>query len=361
MLTKRIIPCLDIHHGKVMKGINFENLKQVGDPVDLAKKYDEQGADEIVFLDITASFEERDIMLDIIKRAAYELSIPLTVGGGIKSLDDIKQTLDSGADKVSLNSFAINNPQLVKKASEKFGSQCIVGAIDAKYHEQDKKYYVYIKGGRKNTGIELLEWAQKLEYLGAGEILLTSMDKDGVKTGYDIDMLNTIIDKINIPVIASGGCGNADHIVEVFKKTNSDAALAASIFHYDEYTIDKVKNLLMQNKIPVRPPLKNIYPNFEKQPLIPVIVQDYYTNEVRMLAYMDKSAYDESIKTKTAVYYSRSRQKRWLKGETSGEYQHIKSMFLDCDNDTLLIKVIQEKDISCHTGERTCFYNRIIF
>lgn len=361
MLTKRIIPCLDIHHGKVMKGVNFVNLKQVGDPVELAKKYDAQGADEIVFLDITASFEERDIMLDIIRRAAYELSIPLTVGGGIKSLEDIQNTLNAGADKVSLNSFGINNPELVKKAAEKFGSQCIVGAIDAKYHSDDDKYYVYVKGGRENTGKELLHWAKELESLGAGEILLTSMDKDGVKTGYDIDMLNTIVDSLRIPVIASGGCGKDTHILEVFQKTNSDAALAASIFHYDEYTIDKVKSMLIENKIAIRPSAKNIYPDFEKQSLLPVIVQDYHTKEVRMMAYMDKEAYDESVRTGLAVYYSRSRNQRWVKGETSGQYQHIKSMFLDCDNDTLLIKVIQDKDISCHTGQRTCFYNRVGF
>ena len=207
MLTKRIIPCLDIKNGKVVKGVNFVGLKDVGDPIDLAKRYDEQCADEVVFLDITASYEERDIIKDLIERGAKELTIPLAVGGGIRTLDDFRMILASGADKVSINSAAINNPNLIKEAANEFGVQCVVVAIDAKKRDGGG-YDVYVKGGRENTGIDLIEWVTKCQELGAGEILLTSMDADGTKAGYDLEMINAVCDVVDIPVIVSGGCGS---------------------------------------------------------------------------------------------------------------------------------------------------------
>lgn len=252
MLAKRIIPCLDIKDGKVVKGVNFVGLQDVGDPIEIAKRYDEQCADEVVFLDITATYENRDIIRDLIERGASELSIPLTVGGGIRTLDDFRMILSSGADKVSVNSAAIQNPQLIKEASDEFGVQCVVVAIDAKKRVDESGYDVYIAGGRKNTGIDLIEWAKQCESLGAGEILLTSMDRDGTRDGFDIEMLQAVIEAVSIPVIASGGCGGKEDIVEVFEKTNCDGALAASLFHYGEATIDEVKELCEVHHIPVR-------------------------------------------------------------------------------------------------------------
>ncbi len=252
MLAKRIIPCLDIKDGKVVKGINFVGLQDVGDPVELAKKYDLQCADEIVFLDITATYEDRGIIKDLIQRGASELSIPLAVGGGIRTLDDFRMILSSGADKVSVNSAAIKNPQLIKEASDEFGVQCVVVAIDAKQRADKSGYDVYIAGGRENTGLDLIEWAKTCESLGAGEILLTSMDRDGTRDGFDIDMLKAVIKEVSIPVIASGGCGGIEDIVEVFQKTDCDGALAASLFHYGEATIEQVKVECEKHNIPVR-------------------------------------------------------------------------------------------------------------
>ena len=251
MLTKRIIPCLDIKNGKVVKGVNFVGLKDVGDPIDLAKRYDEQCADEVVFLDITASYEERDIIKDLMERGAKELTIPLAVGGGIRTLDDFRMILASGADKVSINSAAINNPNLIKEAANEFGVQCVVVAIDAKKRDGGG-YDVYVKGGRENTGIDLIEWVTKCQELGAGEILLTSMDADGTKAGYDLEMINAVCDVVDIPVIASGGCGSIQDIVDVFEKTNCDAALVASLFHFGEATVEDVRKELRKHNINVR-------------------------------------------------------------------------------------------------------------
>ena len=251
MLTKRIIPCLDIKNDKVVKGVNFVGLKDVGDPIDLAKRYDEQCADEVVFLDITASYEERDIIKDLIERGAKELTIPLAVGGGIRTLDDFRMILASGADKVSINSAAINNPNLIKEAANEFGVQCVVVAIDAKKRDGGG-YDVYVKGGRENTGIDLIEWVTKCQELGAGEILLTSMDADGTKAGYDLEMINAVCDVVDIPVIASVGCGSIQDIVDVFEKTNCDAALVASLFHFGEATVEDVRKELRKHNINVR-------------------------------------------------------------------------------------------------------------
>lgn len=251
MLAKRIIPCLDVKDGKVVKGINFVGIKEVGDPVECAIAYDQQGADEIVFLDITATHEGRGTMVDVVKKTAKNVFVPLTVGGGIRTTEDFRQMLLAGADKVSVNSAAIKNPQLIQEAAARFGNQCVVVAIDAK-KVAENKYHIFVNGGRIDTGIDAIEWAKRAESLGAGEILLTSMDTDGVKEGFDIAMLNAVCSVVNIPVIASGGCGTAQHFTEVFEKTEADAALAASIFHYGELTVQQVKAELASHNIPVR-------------------------------------------------------------------------------------------------------------
>jgi len=251
MLAKRIIPCLDVMKGRVVKGINFVRLRDAGDPVENARIYEKEGADELVFLDITASHEERKIMIDVVKKTAKEIFMPFTVGGGIRSLEDIRCLLKAGADKVSINTAAVKDPSLVEKSARKFGSQCIVVAIDAK-KTNSGRWEVYTHGGRHPTGIDAVKWAKKVEKLGAGEILLTSMDKDGTEEGYDIELTKKIAEEVNIPVIASGGAGNPEHILEVFKIANADAALAASIFHYRKYSIKETKNYLAKKGIVVR-------------------------------------------------------------------------------------------------------------
>lgn len=251
MLAKRIIPCLDVKDGRVVKGINFIGLTDVGDPVECAKEYNRQSADEIVFLDITATNEQRKTIVDVVRKTAKEVFVPLTVGGGIKDVESIRELLLAGADKVSLNSAAVRTPELIKEAADKFGSQCIVVAIDAKLNK-DNTYKVVVNGGREETNFELTEWAKKVQELGAGEILLTSMDADGTKKGFDIDMLNAVCNVVSIPVIASGGCGSMEHIKDVLEKTTVDAVLAASIFHYNEHTVSEVKEYLCDNNINVR-------------------------------------------------------------------------------------------------------------
>lgn len=251
MLAKRIIPCLDVRDGKVVKGINFVGIKEVGDPVELAKQYSDSGADEIVFLDITASHEGRATMLDVVRRTAEVVFVPLTVGGGIRTIDDVRDTLRAGSDKVGINSAAVRNPELINEAAKLFGRQCIVAAVDAK-RVDDGGWHVVINGGRIDTGKDLLEWVQELEERGAGEILLTSMDADGTKAGYDLEMTKAVCDLVNIPVIASGGAGSVDDFADVFAATGCDAALAASLFHYGELTIDEVKDAMRARGIPAR-------------------------------------------------------------------------------------------------------------
>lgn len=251
MLTVRIIPCLDVHAGRVVKGINFVNLRDAGDPVELAEVYDKAGADELVFLDITASHEQRDTIFDVASRTAEEVFIPYTVGGGIKSSDDIRRMLSTGADKISMNSAAVKNPEVIRETSRRYGSQCIVVAIDARRVGPDK-WEVYVNGGRVPTGIDAVEWAKRVEALGAGEILLTSMNRDGTKDGYDLPLTKAICDAVNIPVIASGGAGKLEHFAEVVHETGADAVLAASLFHYGELSIREVKEYMAKQGIPVR-------------------------------------------------------------------------------------------------------------
>lgn len=252
MHTKRIIPCLDVKNGEVVKGVNFVSLKKVGDPVELAKFYNDQGADELVFLDITASYEERDIMRKVVSDTAKEVFIPFTVGGGIRTLEDIKEILRAGADKVSLNSAAVKNKNLISEGAKLFGSQCIVVAVDGKKRKDNTGWNVYINGGRTDTGIDLINWVKEVTELGCGEILLTSMDADGTKKGFDLEMTREVRKNTNVPIIASGGCGSLEHFEEVLKDDLSDAALAASLFHYGELKIKEVKEYLNKKKIPVR-------------------------------------------------------------------------------------------------------------
>ncbi|GIX03703.1 MAG: imidazole glycerol phosphate synthase subunit HisF [Planctomycetaceae bacterium] len=254
MLAKRIIPCLDVHAGRVVKGVNFLNLRDAGDPVEIAARYEQEGADELVFLDITASHEERKILLDVVRRTSEVCFMPLTVGGGIRSLDDIRELLQAGCDKVSINSAAVKRPELVHEAARRFGSQCIVVNIDPKrvWREGREIWEVHIHGGRIPTGWEAIAWAREVERLGAGEIVLTSMDADGTQQGYDLPMTRAVADAVHIPVVASGGAGSPEHLYRVLTDGHADAALAASIFHYGQYSIQETKRYLAARGVPVR-------------------------------------------------------------------------------------------------------------
>ena len=264
-LTKRIIPCLDVANGRVVKGLHFESIKDAGDPVLLAEKYSNEGADELVFLDITASQEQRETIKSLVSKVAQVINIPFTVGGGVKTLQHARDILLNGADKVAINTGAVKNPEVITELMELFGRQCVVIAIDAKrnynvekrnkiFSEDDKSFWfeVFIYGGKKGTGLDAIEWAKKVETLGAGEILLTSIDKDGTKDGYDTLLTKEIVNTVSIPVIASGGCGKPEHVLDIFQKSDVDAALAASIFHYETHSVDRVKEYLKDNSIPVR-------------------------------------------------------------------------------------------------------------
>lgn len=264
-LTKRIIPCLDVKNGRVVKGLHFESIKDAGDPVELAERYSKEGADELVFLDITASDEQRKTIKELVRKVASVIDIPFTVGGGVKSLDDARNILLNGADKVGINTGAIKNPKIITEFMELFGRQCVVVAIDAKrnyslkedvnvFSDGEKQFWfeVFIYGGKEGTGIDAIAWAKKAEKLGAGEILLTSIDKDGTKDGYDVLLTKTVVESVSIPVIASGGCGKPEHMVDIFRESNVDAALAASIFHYETHGVQGVKSYLKEQKIPVR-------------------------------------------------------------------------------------------------------------
>ena len=252
MFTKRIIPCLDVHNGRVVKGINFVNLKDAGDPVEIAAAYDKAGADEVVFLDITASSDARNTVVDLVRRVAENVFIPFTVGGGIRTVEDFRALLREGADKISINSSAINRPELISEAADKFGSQCVVVAIDAKRRADGSGWNIYKNGGRIDTGLDALEWAEKVNKLGAGEILLTSMDCDGTKAGYDIELTRRIAEIVSIPVIASGGAGTKEHFYDALTEGKADAALAASLFHYKELEINDLKRYLSDKGVSVR-------------------------------------------------------------------------------------------------------------
>ena len=252
-LAKRIIPCLDVDNGRVVKGVNFVEIRDAGDPVEIARRYDAEGADELTFLDITASSDERETMVHVVEEVAAQVFIPLTVGGGIRSIDDIRRMLNAGADKVAINTAAVFNPEFVREAADKFGSQCIVVAIDAKQvSEEPPRWEIFTHGGRKPTGIDAVAWAKKMADYGAGEILLTSMDRDGTKQGFDLALTRAVVDAVPVPVIASGGVGNLEHLAEGVTAGGADAVLAASIFHFGEHSIDEAKHLMADHHIEVR-------------------------------------------------------------------------------------------------------------
>ncbi len=253
MLSKRIIPCLDVHEGRVVKGIQFENLSDAGDPVEIAAHYDQSGADELVFLDISASHEERDTLLDTVRQTAQRIAMPLAVGGGVRTIDDFTRLLRAGADKICVNTAAFRTPEIISEASHRFGQQCVVIAIDARSKSDNSGWEVVIRGGREPTGVDVLEWAKEVERLGAGEILLTSMDRDGTRMGYDLELTRSVSQTLSIPIIASGGAGNLDHLFEVLSTGEADAALAASIFHFGDHAVRAAKEFLAAQGIAIRP------------------------------------------------------------------------------------------------------------
>ena len=366
MLTKRIIPCLDVKDGRVVKGVNFVSLRDAGDPVECAKQYNLSGADELVFLDITATLEARDTVIDMVNRVADEIFIPFTVGGGIRTVEDIRAILNAGADKVSLNSAAVKNPDFVREASEKFGAQCIVVAIDVKSREDKvtfpSGYEVVIAGGTKPTGIDALWWAKEVVRLGCGEILLTCMDKDGTKSGFDNVITSLIADNVSVPVIASGGAGCMADFYDGVVDGHADAVLAASLFHFGEIKIRDLKEYLNDRGIPVRRISRELdmWAHMKKNNdgMVPAITVDHVTGEVLMMAYMNYEAFELTCKTGYMHYYSRSRDCLWKKGETSGHLQKVVEGRIDCDKDTLLYKV-EQIGAACHTGNRSCFYTKI--
>lgn len=367
MYAKRIIPCLDIKDGRVVKGVNFVSLRDAGDPVECAKQYNLSGADELVFLDISATLEARDTIIDMVSRVANEVFIPFTVGGGIRTIDNIRDILNAGADKISLNSAAVKNPDFVREASEQFGSQCVVVAIDVKRREGREDKFpsgceVVIAAGTKPTGIDALWWAKEVVRLGAGEILLTSMDKDGTKSGYDNEITALIAENVNVPVIASGGAGSMKDFKDGIIDGKADAVLAASLFHFGEIKIGDLKDYLDGEGIPVRKLQREtaLWQKFKKNSdgMVPAIVIDDTNGEVLMMAYMNYDSFELTSKTGYMHYYSRSRNCLWKKGETSGHIQKVVECRIDCDLDTLLYRV-EQTGAACHTGNRSCFYRKL--
>lgn len=350
MLAKRIIPCLDIKDKMVVKGEQFKDVKVIANPLDIAKYYSDSGADELVFYDIMASTEDRGPFLELVSDIAKAITIPFTVGGGVKNIDDFDALLKSGADKVSINTQAFLNPSLINEASLKYGAQCVVLSVDIK--KVDESYIVFTHGGRVNTGREALSWILEGVQLGAGELCINSIDADGSKKGFDIPLLKMISEKVTIPIIASGGAGSSDDFIDLFKNTSISAGLAASIFHTKKVSIAEVKLKMVHENIPVRPYLKSPL----KDSLIPAIVQDARTGNVLMLAYVNKPSLEKSISTGWAHFFSRSRQCLWLKGETSGNRLRLLDLRYDCDEDTLLMSVVPLGP-TCHTGAYSCFGN----
>lgn len=368
MRVKRVIPCLDVAGGRVMKGVHFANLRDAGDPVELALRYDQAGADELVFLDISATPEGRATRLDWVRAVAQKLSIPFTVGGGISSLEAIEAVLQAGADKVVLNTAAVAQPVLVREAAERFGSARIVVAIDARRvaggdRDGTPRWEVVTHGGREAAGLEPVVWARVVEALGAGEILLTSMDADGTQAGYDLELTRAVARAVRIPVIASGGAGTLEHLRAALQEGEADGVLAASIFHDGRHTVAEAKAYLAQAGVPVRHGIPSTEEGlagglrFGPDGLIPVVVQSAGEDQaVLMLAYMNREALQKTLATGTTWFWSRSRQELWPKGATSGNRQRVVEVRADCDRDALLVRVAQEGTGACHTGAWSCFH-----
>ena len=371
MLAKRIIACLDVRNGRVVKGTKFTDIKDVDSPEKLAKFYSDNSVDELVFYDITASNEERKTSLEFVERVAQVINIPFSAGGGVSTIEDFKYILRKGADKVSVNSAAVKNPQLIREASMAFGSQCVVLSMDVKKNDEGS-WSVYVKGGREKTELDAIDWAITAAELGAGEIVVNSIDEDGMKNGYDLELLSRITSVVNIPVIASGGAGKKEHFLDALQKTGVDGVLAASVFHFGEIKVPELKQYLKENgaeiRMPEAAPQKKESPSaadadismisFGKDGLVPCICQDAKTGAVLMLAYMNEQSLRLTLEKKRAVYYSRSRSELWEKGATSGNTQKVRAIYYDCDADALLIKVDQTGN-ACHTGEYSCFFNAV--
>ncbi len=376
MLVKKILPCLDIRDGRVVKGVRFVDIRDAGDPVAAARAYAGAGADELVLLDITATLEGRTAMLDVIRQVAAAVDVPLTVGGGLASLEDIANVLAAGASCVALASAALARPELVRAAADHFGSQRIVVAIDAK-QEEDGSCAVYAAGGRQKTDQTAVAWARRVAGLGAGRILLTSMDKDGTNDGYDLELTNDVAAAVPVPVIASGGAGSLADFYAVLQG-GAAAALAASLFHFGKVNIPQLKRYLLLRGINSTPPpdgpispqkhfaqnttlaepgaASRIWRQMKKdsQGLVPVVVRSSTDGAVLMQAFCDERALAAAIESGLMHYYSRSRQSLWLKGEQSGHFQQVKELWADCDRDCLLAEVVQYGP-ACHTGTKTCF------
>ena len=371
MLAKRIIACLDVRNGRVVKGTKFTDIKDVDSPEKLAKFYSDNSVDELVFYDITASNEERKTSLEFVERVARVINIPFSAGGGVSTIEDFKYILRKGADKVSVNSAAVKNPQLIREASMAFGSQCVVLSMDVKKNDEGS-WSVYVKGGREKTELDAIDWAVTAAELGAGEIVVNSIDEDGMKNGYDLELLSRITSVVNIPVIASGGAGKKEHFLDALQKTGVDGVLAASVFHFGEIKVPELKQYLKENgaeiRMPEAAPQKKESPSaadadismirFTKDGLVPCICQDAKTGAVLMLAYMNEQSLRLTLEKKRAVYYSRSRSELWEKGATSGNTQKVRAIYYDCDADALLIKVDQTGN-ACHTGAYSCFFNAV--
>ena len=385
MLAKRIIPCLDVKGGRVVKGVNFIDIRDAGDPVEAARAYNAAGADELVFLDISATLEDRGTMIDVVRQVAAQVFIPFTVGGGIRTVEDIRAMLQAGADKISLNSAAVLDPDLVRAASERFGSSCIVVAIDVRRNPEGW-YEVVIAGGTKPTGLEATAWARRVEELGAGEILLTSMDRDGTKSGYDLEITRQISAAASIPVIASGGAGNLADFYDAIVEGGAEAVLAASLFHFGEISIPQLKRYLALRGIPMRAAhdpegedFSDYAPPFDPGPwfhdrslpgriwdqlkkdrlgLVAAIIRSAGDQDILMQGYLDRQALEWTLKTGLMHYHSRSRDSLWLKGEQSGHFQQVRDIRVDCDGDCLLVDVRQIGP-ACHTGQRSCFFRSL--
>lgn len=360
MLTRRIIPCLDVAGGRVVKGVRFAGLRDAGDPVELARAYADRGADELVFLDITATRAGEPTAARLAEAVARAVPIPFTVGGGLRTVDDMRRVLDAGADRVAINTAAVRRPGLVAEGADRFGSQAVVVAIDAARRNgrtgQDG-WDVRVTAGSESAGLDAIEWARRAAELGAGELLLTSFDRDGTKDGYDLDLLRAVCAVVGVPVIASGGAGAPRHFAEAFE-AGASAALAASLFHYSELTIPELKRYLVSRGVPVRP-APPVDPNLDLvfdpvTGLLPAIVQSADDGRVLMLGWMNRESFEQTRRSGRVTFYSRSRGRLWEKGETSGNWLEFISARADCDADALLV-MAHPHGPTCHTGRESCF------
>lgn len=352
-MIRRIIPCLDVADGRVVKGVRFRELRDAGDPVELARAYARRGADELVFLDITATRDGEATAARLAERVARAVAIPFTVGGGIRSVEDMRRVLDAGADKVAINTAAVRRPELIGEAAERLGAQAVVVAIDAA--RAGDGWEVRVAAGHEATGLDAVAWARRAAELGAGEILLTSFDRDGTKDGYDLELLEAVSSSVGIPVVASGGAGAVEHFAEAFE-AGAAAALAASLFHYGELSIAEVKRSLAARGIAVRP--ASLDPDTVGFPadggLVPAIVQSVVDGSVLMLGWMNREALDATLENGRVTFYSRSREELWEKGATSGNWLELRSIRTDCDRDALLVEA-RPHGPTCHTGRKSCF------